>query len=136
MSKTSHESEPQPETAHEFFENYADYNRTLRTWLVTFGLGGPALFLIEPDLVASLQRGGSLRPIIFPFLIGCGLQVLVALINKCCSWYEYTSLYSKKPIPLPWRWLLEWFWIDIVADVATIVLFGTAIWIMLARLVV
>jgi hypothetical protein len=29
------------------FQAYAEYNKTLRTWFVAFGIGGPALFLVN-----------------------------------------------------------------------------------------
>lgn len=40
--------EPDDFDAHqklEHFNNYADYSRTLRAWLVAYGIGGPVLFV-------------------------------------------------------------------------------------------
>ena len=31
------------------FENYAEYAKTLRSWLVAYGIGGPVLFLTNKD---------------------------------------------------------------------------------------
>ncbi|MBI3706429.1 MAG: hypothetical protein HY246_01880 [Proteobacteria bacterium] len=138
-SDPSESSNPSPsgeESAKDFFTNYAEYNRALRAWFVTFGLGGPALFLVKPELVAPLKSTGNLRFVVLAFICGCTFQIGIALINKICAWYEYDSKRKSKPFRGFWRSVSDWFWLDILCDIGTVVLFATAIWIMLDTFVV
>ena len=43
------------ETFKDLFANYMEYNKALRTWFVTFGLGGVSIFLINDKLGAALK---------------------------------------------------------------------------------
>lgn len=36
--------------ASESYSSYFEYNKILRTWFVAFGVGGPALFLINESI--------------------------------------------------------------------------------------
>jgi hypothetical protein len=62
-----------------FFANYSEYNKALRTWFVTFGLGGPSLFLINENLARTLKQSGHMHTVLWPFLSGCVLQILIAI---------------------------------------------------------
>lgn len=75
--------------ASDAFSAYAEYNRILRTWFVAFGIGGPALFLINDKIAAKLVAVDQLRLVVALFLLGATAQVLGALRNKMANWYVY-----------------------------------------------
>ena len=64
---------------------YSECNKTLRTWLVAFGIGGPALFLVNDTAVKRLVTAGTLKTVAALFLIGIAVQVLSALLNKASN---------------------------------------------------
>lgn len=122
------------ESAKDFYANYSDYNKQVRTWFVTFGLGGPALFFTNPALLERLSES-SRALVVWAFLGGCLVQVLLALINKYLSLSEYTyqaclsiDLARQRS---PWQKACEvvsrWSWIDLAADAFTLLLFIGAI---------
>ena len=117
------------------FATYLEYNRVLRTWFVAFGVGGPALFLVNSALAQRLVAERKLVLVVTLFLIGAGAQVIGALINKVANWYLYSAAVDvENPSLLKYRiadWLTEQFWIDILFDVLTIAVFGYAAWILL-----
>lgn len=117
------------------FNAYLEYNKVLRTWFVGFGIGGPALLLVNNNIAKSLVEAGQLRDVVFLFLIGTTAQVLGALLNKIANWYVYigtvdTSLKGSRRQRFA-DWLIGQFWIDIAVDVLTIVSFGYAAWLLL-----
>lgn len=116
------------------FEAYLEYNRVLRTWFVAFGVGGPALFLVNDTVAKRLVAEGELQLIVLLFLVGAGAQVVGALINKVANWYDYYSALDENPQRWIYRaskWLVHQFWMDAVLDVLTIGFFGYAAWILL-----
>jgi hypothetical protein len=116
------------------FAAYADYNRTLRTWLVAFGIGGPALFMTNNDIAKRLAATSGLRDVVALFLFGTGAQILGALINKAANWYVYQA-YCAGGVRGTWKhrcseWLTPHFWIDVALDLLTILVFGRALWLL------
>jgi len=115
-----------------YYQNYAEYNRTLRAWLVVFGVGGPATLIVNRDLTSGLAQAGTLAYVVALFLIGAGAQVLIALINKTASWYAYAAelhpKQSDKPMHRFWAWVNQQFILDVVMDLISIVTFALAIW--------
>lgn len=91
-----------------------EYNRVLRTWFVAFGVGGPALFLVNEKLAKSLATAGQLRLVVSLFLAGATVQVLGALLNKVANWYVYIcTIDPKLKGSLRQRfadWLISQFW--------------------------
>ena len=79
-------SEPTPTKGNEEFAAYLEYNRILRAWFVAFGIGGPALFLINRPIGERLAENGQLQAVAAMFLIGAGSQVLGAMLNKIGNW--------------------------------------------------
>jgi hypothetical protein len=121
--------------ANEEFEAYLEYNKVLRAWFVAFGVGGPALFLIYQPVGARLSENGQLQAVAAMFLIGAGSQVLGAMLNKIGNWYVYRGSFDAAYRGTRrfsfFHWLVQQFWLDIVLDLTTIVLFGWATWRML-----
>jgi hypothetical protein len=119
----------------ESFATYLEYNRVLRTWFVAFGVGGPAIFLVNDKLAARLVAAQQLRLIVVLFLVGAGAQVLGALTNKVANWYVYSAVIDgEDAASLKYKvaeWLAGQFWIDIVLDVLTIGVFGYSAWVLL-----
>ena len=117
------------------FETDLEYNRVLRTWVVAFGVGGPALFLVNDSIVERLVAEGQLRLVVLLFLIGAGAQVFGALLNKIANWYVYSSFLeegeSDRWVHGAAEWVVGQFWIDALLDVLTIGVFGYAAWVLL-----
>jgi hypothetical protein len=116
------------------YGNYAEYNKLLRTWFVAFGIGGPTLLYTRPELLeklSDLDRGW----VIWAFLLGSAIQVLLAVTNKYVSWqeYHYLTLHAADfELKRNWRqrwgeWISGQFWIDMLCDFLSMVLFAYAI---------
>jgi len=126
----------------ENFEKYSEYNRILRTWFVVFGISGPAALLANEAIRSELIVANELKYVVFLFLLGAGAQVLVAGINKFSNWYCYAGRLPTHGKSSRWhtlnRWwrdcwikIIDYFWIDMIADLVTAVSFVWAIWRML-----
>ena len=68
---------------------YAEYNKTLRAWLVGFGFGVPALFIVNEAAQEKLVAAQNAKLIIWLFLIGAAAQIIMAFLNKIVSWCAY-----------------------------------------------
>lgn len=114
------------------FKTYFEYNKVLRTWFVAFGVGGPALFLVNEKVAERLAQFGLLRHVATLFLIGAAAQIVGALLNKITNWYSYIAAYEPDFKGTRRHKFSEWythaFWIDIWIDVISIVCFGIAGW--------
>lgn len=128
------ETKTASEIAKGFFANYSEYNKQLRTWFVTFGLGGPALFLSKPELLEPLTASWR-HVVVWAFLGGCLFQVAIALINKYLSWVEYAyqecvALEADRQRTAFEAWcetISSKVWIDLVADLITVAAFALAV---------
>ena len=120
------------------YAQYAEYNKVLRTWFVAFGIGGPALFLVNEGVARQLAAVGYLKYVATLFLIGAGAQVFGAFINKVANWYVhqgFTSEGGSRALKHRFAaWVVDQFWVDVVLDLVTICVFGYAAWLMLAVL--
>jgi len=126
------DSEEDTHDADGLFDVYFEYNKILRTWFVAFGIGGPAMLLVNPDVAKALHDANSLKYVVTLFLMGAGAQVIGSLINKISSWYAYYGTVDETIIDTYFhdfaRWLTCQFWIDILIDIITIAAFGIATW--------
>lgn len=115
-----------------YYQNYAEYNRTLRAWFVVFGVGGPATLIVNRDLTAGLAEAGTLAYVVALFLIGAGAQVLIALVNKSASWYAYAAELHPEQAGTSthrfWLWVNQQYILDVVMDLTSIIAFALAIW--------
>jgi hypothetical protein len=114
----------------EHFEVYSQHSSVLRTWLVAYGIGAPALFLSQDKIWVALAKSGALPRIGFLFLFGVFLQVLLAAINKSVMWAcYYGDVAPKYKSTRRYRgacWLSERYSIDIACDLGAMVSFGLA----------
>ena len=113
-----------------YFEGYSSFAKTLRTWLVAYGVGGPALVLTQKALADRLMASGTAPRITMLFLIGVACQVLTALIFKASMWYLYLGegkpdLQRLKRYKVA-NWVSEAFWIEIGLDLVSLACFGIA----------
>ena len=108
----------------------SEMGRTLRTWLVAYGIGGPVLFLTRPELQAAIKISGRARFITLLFLSGVAVQVFNAFLNKWLSWFRSELLWD----PNNRRWihfrvadrLHRFYWFDIACDAWAITAFRWA----------
>lgn len=128
------------------FANYAEYSKTLRSWLVAYGIGGPAIFLLGKDAPAKLSASSELRTIVTLFVVGVSLQIGLALINKWAAWHMYCGAYDKhlafmrdpecnnhhlSRTYLVWRCINRQSWVDFLVDIVTLLSFSRASWLVL-----
>jgi hypothetical protein len=121
------------------YDTYLEYNKILRTWFVAFGVGGPALLLTHDRLIRQLTGVGNLKCVLGLFLVGVAVQVFGAFVNKVANWYVHQAYTREEEL---WRlrryqffeWIAGQFWIDVVMDIVTIVVFGWAAVLMLTAL--
>lgn len=118
-----------------FFANYSEYAKTLRAWLVAYGIGGPVLFLTNKELFAALKTSAYRDSIVDLFLLGVALQILLAFINKWCAWHmyvgEYDSSFQDRSSYKIWSWLNERSWIDLLVDGGSLIAFSVSTWLVL-----
>jgi hypothetical protein len=115
-----------------FFQNYADYSKAVRAWLVAYGIGGPVLFVTNEKLTERVVKSGYGAEIIAMFLIGVGLQIASAMINKWAAWHVYRGIgdieYQNSKSHKFWSWVNDQTWIDIWADLLALAALAYATW--------
>jgi hypothetical protein len=112
-----------------FYEPYAEFAKSVRTWFIAFGVGAPVLFLINKDAGERLLNSGSGEFVAYAFLFGVAVQVLAAILYKTAMWYLYMGeldpeeknrwLYKAS------QWLSDQYWIEFALDAIT---FGAFAW--------
>lgn len=118
--------------AESLFRAYEEYAKTLRTWFVAYGIGGPVLLLTNEKVQEKIAASGQARTIALFFLLGVVGQVVLAFVNKTALWANYYAelnphLVTQKRYRFA-AWLAEQFWIDFLLDVAALWLFAAATW--------
>lgn len=118
-----------------YFANYADYSRTMRAWLVAYGIGGPVLFLTNDKVSAKLGQSGHAHLVVSLFLLGVGVQVFGAFVNKWAAWHQYRGNeepdFCTRRSYRAWSWVNDQTWLDVCIDVGTMVVFGWGTWLLL-----
>lgn len=113
-----------------FFANYSEYAKTLRAWLVAYGIGAPVLFLTNNDLSTALRASAHRDWIVDLFLAGVALQVILAFLNKWCAWHmyvgEYDSTFQSHRSYRFWSWLNGRSCIDLLFDGLSLVSFAVS----------
>jgi hypothetical protein len=113
-----------------FHSAYSDFARNLRLWLLAYGVGLPLVFFESEKAWDALGKDGAVRPFVYLFLSGIGIQILAAIIYKSAMWYLYMGelkILSEKA----WRhkvseWLSTAYWLEFLLDLLTIAAFGIA----------
>lgn len=117
---------PYPETLRVRFEAYAALTRTLRTWLVGYGVGAPVIVASQENLAAAVRSSPWGGAMIFCFLGGVSLQLFDLLLQKIIAWLNYDDTFPARPKRRLHRWG-QWRLKSMVAtflpDFLTIILF-------------
>jgi hypothetical protein len=115
-----------------FFKAYEEYSRVLRTWLVAYGIGAPAVFLTNETLSKLLLKSVNSKSIGALFLLGVAIQVVMPTLNKHCMWLIYygetTTSFKHHWAFKAANWMSERIWIDFVFDALAIALFSLGTW--------
>ena len=113
---------------------YNEYNKTLRSWLVAFGIAVPAVFVTSKDAKDFLLKSPDVQLIIIVFLLGVASQIAISFLNKFISWSAYyrddQKLMQGRDCHSVFKRIASLeneIWIDFVFDVATIGFFLWAI---------
>jgi hypothetical protein len=114
-----------------FYEGYASFAGVLRTWLIAYGIGGPVLLITNENVSKKISASGLSRDIALLFLSGVALQVIVAFLYKGAMWYLYMGEEVSERITDSRcykisSWLSEAFWLEMLFDLGSIVLFAIA----------
>ena len=116
-------------------ELYAEYNKTLRAWLVGVGFGVPALFIANEAAQKSLLNSPNAKCIIWLFLIGSASQVLMAFLNKTvawCAYRQYQCAESSEKVGALVQCIAALenvYVIDVLFDIISLFALGWSIWL-------
>jgi hypothetical protein len=118
--------------ADEYFECYAEFAKTLRTWFIAYGIGAPILFLSNDTLWGIIKSSDHIRLIGLLFLAGVFIQVLEALLYKNAMWYLYKGednpeMKNKAPYKILYN-ITECYLLEVVLDMLTLICFLIATW--------
>jgi hypothetical protein len=104
-----------------FYTAYAEFAKNLRVWFLAYGIGATAIFVTNEGAGKRLLSSGAAEGVVYLFLIGVGLQILVALMYKTAMWYLYmgefdakeknrggTGLRTESPIATRWSSCATW----------------------------
>ncbi|HVA54175.1 MAG TPA: hypothetical protein VNI53_00020 [Gammaproteobacteria bacterium] len=119
-----------------FYEPYANFSRTLRAWLVAYGVGVPVLLVSQEFIARAIIKADSGGLITWLFLIGVAIQVLSALLYKYSMAYLYSSevdptLNNTRRVQAA-EWLSNAIWLEALFDLAAIALFVWATFMVVA----
>lgn len=112
-----------------YFQVYSEYSKSLRLWFISFGIGGPVLFLSNWNNLTCLSI--NFFSISVWFVLGVILQILLAILNKYSSWVgyygEFKPSYQQSKVYKLVEKLSCKIIIDIVIDILTILCYAIAI---------
>jgi hypothetical protein len=131
------------------FANYAEYSKTLRSWLVAYGIGGPVLLLLSKDAPKTISGSPHIKIVVTLFVTGVALQIFLSFLNKWAAWNMYRGAFAEQlevskssecdfyhhscPYKI-WHWINSQSWIDMLIDVAALICFSIATWLVLETL--
>jgi hypothetical protein len=118
----------QPQTlSGKYFESYSYFSRTLRGWMVAYGIGAPILVATQKELTVKLLATGYAKEVVLSFLFGVFIQILSALLYKYSFWMLYLaendSERRKDTGYLVADWLFWRLWPTACFDIFTVLLF-------------
>lgn len=127
---TTPEQKPDDKEESGFYEPYSEFAKNLRTWLIAYGIGVPALFLSSDKCWERVAASGQMRSLGIIFLSGVALQVFLALFFKALMWQLYIAEVDSARKE---TWLYRaadkisnWFFPEFLLDLASIGLFAWA----------
>ena len=110
-----------------FYEPYSHFSRTLRAWMVAYGVGVPIILISQSNIIETIKASGKGMMITYLFLGGVFIQVIASLIYKYSMGYLYASeldpsIEKTKRVKLA-NWFSDAFWLELSFDVLTTLLF-------------
>jgi hypothetical protein len=118
--------------ADEYFKAYAELSRTLRTWLVAYGIGAPIALLTNEAFAEAIRKSGQSKYIAGAFLAGVAGQVVLATVNKVSMWALYygetQAKFKETTRYCAAHWLSERYWLDLLLDLGALAAFVWASW--------
>jgi hypothetical protein len=122
--------------ADHLYESYRDHASTLRTWLVAYGIGAPAVILSNEALWKRVEDAGIAKCVGLLFLLGVAIQVVLAAVNKAVMWIVYfgddNDAYKATKTYKVACAIAKAFWFDLLCDLAAMVLFTYATYTLFA----
>jgi hypothetical protein len=119
----------------DYLASYSEYSKSLRTWILGYGIGGPVLLFTNNSLLEIISVYPFRNLIVYLFLSGVAIQVLLAFVNKWCAWYMYRgsldSPYRKGRGYRFWCEINSWNKLDLLIDLVAIGVFSAATWMIL-----
>ena len=119
-----------------YYYVYEEHARTLKTWLVAYGVGALFVVATNNEIWQRLIAAPLSRWIIWLFIGGVAAQVIVSAINKASMWTCYYGEDKPSFKSTCWyragKWVSTKFIIDVVADWLTIVFFAIATYMALS----
>ena len=113
-----------------FYTAYAEFAKNLRVWFLAYGIGATAIFVTNEGAAKRLLSSGAAEGVVYLFLIGVGLQILVALLYKTAMWYLYMGEFDAKEQESWCHRLADKisnsYSLEFLCDLATIFCFGAA----------
>lgn len=113
---------------------YSEYNKTLRSWFVAFGIAVPAIFITSKEAKEFLLKSPNIYFIIQLFLAGVFFQIFISFLNKYISWSAYhredcTLMHNDdcRPVYKYFASHENKIWIDLALDILTLFCFALAI---------
>lgn len=121
---------PKPRDDSGFYQPYAEFAKNLRTWLIAYGIGAPALILANKAAWDAVKDSGYLACIGALFLSGVALQLIEAILYKHAMWHLYSGELDEGHKQSCWHkaaeWLSEAYMLELFFDVSTVLLFVSA----------
>lgn len=112
------------------YQNYAEYSKSLRSWLVAYGVGGPVLFLTNAGIYQRVASSKFPTTVVVLFLAGVALQILLSVLNKWAAWHMYRGAfeeaYQLTSTYRFWHAVNNLPWIDFLIDLLSLVMFTVA----------
>jgi len=137
QQSSSSASDQREETG--FYQAYAEFAKTLRTWFIAYGIGAPALVLSNNDLWNTVKGSGSLITIAVLFLLGVTFQVIEAFIYKTAMWHLYVAESDDEHRKTWWYTMAdkvaESYKLELFFDIGAFVSFAVATIVLVSTLV-
>ncbi|MEN6631604.1 MAG: hypothetical protein ABFD84_04200 [Candidatus Polarisedimenticolia bacterium] len=113
-----------------FYEPYAAFARSLRTWFIAYGIGAPVLFVSNAEAWKAVHASGCAATIAVVFLGGVAVQIFEALLYKSAMWQLYmTELDPSRGTTWFYgvaAWLAGSYAFELFLDLLTVALFAWA----------
>ena len=133
MDPEGRSEEDKKKEAEGYWEPYAYFARAVRLWFLAYGVGFPIAIISNEWLLKRLRASGCLATVAWLFIAGVVVQVLAAMFWRTSMWYQYLGEPRGPKVRRrrAWmfrasRWVSEQYWIELIPDIATLVLFARA----------